>query len=167
MNRKIEFNLTGTKAIAIMHDDRVPKTCDAIWKILPIEGRSIHANWSNREIMLHLGGKNFLKIEQEDSDVEGPVAPGDIRYYYRAPQMSRGSQKAYDPQFSRELSEFAIFYGFPSGGETDPIRSRPSQPGLTAHMLFATFEDIPNDFLLKCWDNRTKGLQQISVRRLE
>jgi len=118
--------------------------------------------------MLHLGGKSFFKLEQEGAaDAADILAPGDIRYYYRAPQMSRGSQKAYDPQFSRELSEFAIFYGFPSSVETDPIRSRPSQPGLTVHMLFATFEDVPNDFLMKCWDNRTKGLQQISVKRFE
>jgi hypothetical protein len=167
MTRRIEFNLAGAKAAAVMHDDVVPKTCEAIWKILPVEGRTIHANWSNREIMLHLGGKYFLKLEEEGPDDPDPTAPGDIRYYYRAPQMSRGSQKAYDPQFSRELSEFAIFYGFPSGGEADPIRSRPSQPGLAVHTLFATFEDVPNDFLLKCWDNRTKGLQPISVRRLE
>jgi len=165
--RKIEFNLAGAKATAVLHDDTLPKTCDAIWKMLPIEGRSIHANWSNREIMLHLGGKSFLKLDQEGSDEVDPIAPGDIRYYYRAPQMSRGSQKAYDPQFSRELSEFAIFYGFPSSTEADPARSRPTQPGLTVHMLFATFEEMHNDFLLRCWDNRTKGLQQISVRRVE
>jgi len=168
MVRRIVFELAGVKATAVMHDDHVPKTCDAIWKALPIEGlRSIHANWANREIMLHLGGKHFLKLPQEDSGNEGPTAPGDIRYYYRAPQMSRGSQKAYDPQFSRELSEFAIFYGPPSGGESDPIRARPSKPGLSVHMLFATFDEVPNDFLEKCWEERTKGLLPLNVRRVE
>ena len=44
--RKMVFELTGTRAVAEMLDDVVPKTCDAVWNILPVEGMSIHANWS-------------------------------------------------------------------------------------------------------------------------
>ncbi|MFH0848423.1 MAG: DUF3830 family protein [archaeon] len=168
MARRFVINLDGAEATAVMHDKEMPKTCDAMWNLLPIEGvRSIHANWANREIMLHLTGKYLVRLPQEGPETTGPTAPGDIRYFYRAPQMSRGVQKAYDAQFSRELSEWAIFYGQPSGGEGDPIRSRPKQPGLSVHMLFATFEEIPDDFLLKCYKERTRGLQPISVRRLE
>jgi hypothetical protein len=162
------FELGGAKAVAEMHDDIVPKTCDAIWKILPVEGMSIHANWASREIMLHLQGEKLLRLPPE-----GPrrrtTAPGDIIYFWRSPQMSRGKQLAYSAQFQRELSEFAIFYGDPAGGglaADDPARDG-KDSDLQVTTLFASFVDVPKDFRLKCEEIRHNGLQKLVVRRLE
>jgi Protein of unknown function (DUF3830) len=167
--RKLRFELGGTRAVAEMHEDVVPKTCDAIWKILPAQGMAIHANWSSREIMLHLHGEKILRLAAEGPARRGTTAPGDIVYFWRSPQMSRGKQLAYSAEFQRELSEFAIFYGDPAGGgmaADDPARS-----GHDSHLqvatLFATLIDIPKDFARKCEDIRHHGLQHLIVSRFE
>jgi hypothetical protein len=167
--RKMLFELSGTTAVAELLDDVVPNTCDAVWNSLPVEGMSIHANWSSREIMLHLQGDKILRLPAEGPLRRGTTAPGDIIYYWRSPQMSRGKQLAYSAEFQRELSEFAIFYGDPSAGgmaATDPVRmGRDSD--LQVQTLFARFIDTPRDFLMACEAIRHEGLQKLVVRRLE
>ena len=166
--RKLLFELSGASAIAEMHDDIVPKTCDAVWDILPVEGMSIHANWASREIMLHLAGDKILRLPPEGPDSHGIIAPGDIVYFWRSPQMSRGKQLAYSAEFQRELSEFAIFYGEPSGGglgANDPGRGRGDD--LEVKTLFATFVDLPPEFVDKCDEIRHDGLKKLVVKRLE
>jgi hypothetical protein len=168
MGRKIVFELNGTKAVAEMHDEEVPKTCDAVWKILPVEGMSIHANWAGREIMLHLEGEKLLKLPPEGPTSHGGLAPGDIGYFYRAPGLARGKQAAYSAQMQRGLSEFAIFYGDPAGGglaAQDPARRGDSTRFVSTK--FAHFIDPPREFLQKCDEIRHKGLQKLVVKRLE
>jgi len=167
--RKLLFELGGTRAVAEMHDDVVPKTCDAVWNALPVEGMAIHANWSSREIMLHLHGEKILRLPPEGPVRRGTTAPGDIVYFWRSPQMSRGKQLAYSSQFQRELSELAIFYGDPAGGglaADDPARSG-RDSNLQVATLFATIIDIPKEFAQKCEEVRHHGLQRLVVRRLE
>jgi hypothetical protein len=167
--RKMLFELNGTAAVAEMLDDVVPATCDAIWDILPVEGMSIHANWSSREIMLHLEGDKVLRLPAEGPRRRGTTAPGDIIFYWRSPQMSRGRQLADSAQFQRELSEFAIFYGDPSGGgmaAEDPVRMG-RESDLQTQTLFARFVDASPEFRRACEDIRHKGLQKLVVRRLE
>jgi hypothetical protein len=167
--RKMLFELGGTRAIAEMLDDKVPKTCDAVWKILPVEDMSIHANWASREIMLHLQGDKILRLPAEGPARRGTTAPGDIVYFWRSPQMSRGKQLAYSSQFQRELSEFAIFYGDPAGGglaaEDSPRTGRDSN--LQVSTLFARLIDAPPEFLRKCEEIRHNGLQKLAVKRFE
>jgi hypothetical protein len=167
--RKLLFELNGTTAVAEMLDEVVPNTCAAVWEILPVEGMSIHANWSGREIMLHLEGDKFLRLPAEGPQRRGTTAPGDIILYWRSPQISRGRQLAYSAQFQRELSEFAIFYGDPSGGgmaANDPVRMG-RESDLQTQTLFARFVETPPDFLRACENIRHKGLQKLVVRRLE
>ncbi len=160
--------MNGAKAVAEMHDDIVPNTCDAIWDILPVDGMSIHANWASREIMLHLQGDKVLRLPAEGHNYRGTIAPGDIVYFWRSPQMSRGKQLAYSSEFQRELSEFAIFYGEPSGGglaANDP--SRDHDASLQVVTLFATFIDLPAEFVEQCESVRHQGLQHLTVSRYE
>jgi hypothetical protein len=167
--RKLLFELGGTSAVAEMHDDIVPKTCDAVWSVLPVEGMAIHANWASREIMLHLGGEKILRLPHEGPARRGTTAPGDIVYFWRSPQMSRGKQLAYSSEFQRELSEFAIFYGDPSGGglaAEDPARDG-RESDLQVSTLFATLIEIPREFAHKCEEIRHNGLQRLVVKRLE
>jgi hypothetical protein len=167
--RKLLFELGGTRAIAEMHDDVVPKTCDAVWRALPLEGMAIHANWSGREIMLHLHGDKILRLPPEGPVRRGTTAPGDIVYFWRSPQMSRGKQLAYSAEFQRELSELAIFYGDPAAGgmaADDPARSG-REMNLQVSTLFATLTDIPRDFARQCEEIRHRGLRRLIVRRVE
>lgn len=167
--RRMLFELSGTAAVAELLDDIVPNTCDAVWDILPVEGMSIHANWSSREIMLHLQGEKVLRLPREGPLRRGTTAPGDIIYYWRSPQMSRGKQLAYSAEFQRELSEFAIFYGDPAAGgmaADDPVRMGRGSD-LQVQTLFARFIDTPPEFLRACEDIRHNGLGKLVVRRLE
>jgi len=167
--RKMVFELTGTRAVAEMLDDVVPKTCDAVWNILPVEGMSIHANWSSREIMLHLQGDKILRLPPEGPTRRGTTAPGDIVYFWRSPQMSRGKQLAYSAQFQRELSEFALFYGDPAGGglaADDPPRTGRTS-NLQVSTLFARLIDASPEFLRKCEEIRHNGLRKLVVTRSE
>ena len=167
--RKLLFELGGTKAVAEMHEDVVPRTCDAVWQILPVEGMAIHANWSSREIMLHLHGEKILRLPPEGPVRRGTTAPGDIVYFWRSAQMSRGTQLAYSSEFQRELSELAIFYGDPAAGGVaadDPARSG-RDANLQVSTLFATFVDIPKNFARKCEEIRHNGLQRLIVTRFE
>jgi hypothetical protein len=119
--------------------------------------------------MLHLQGDKILRLPPEGPLRRGTTAPGDIIFYWRSPQMSRGKQLAYSAQFQRELSEFAIFYGDPSAGgmaADDPVRmGRGSE--LQTQTLFARFIDTPPDFLRACDAIRHDGLQKLVVRRVE
>jgi len=171
MARKMEFEIEGAKALAVMHDDLTPKACDAIWEKLPLEGMSIMAKWACREIMLHLTGDMYIELEQE-----GPkllyTAPGDIRYFFRGPSLL-GSQKDYTPEFQRKLCEFAIYYGTPTPSADDPGRmmdedkweAKPTIPRI--HVPFSHFErPIPRDFYLKCESIR-HGRKKLTIRRYE
>lgn len=167
--RRLLFELGGIRAVAEMHDDIVPKTCDAVWNVLPLEGLAIHANWSSREIMLHLHGEKILRLPAEGPARRGTTVPGDIVYFWRSPQMSRGTQPAYSAEFQRELSELAIFYGDPAGGglaADDPARSG-RDSNLQVSTLFATFIELPKAFAQKCEDIRHHGLQNLLVKKWE
>ena len=165
----MRFELGETSAVAEMLDDVVPNTCDAVWDILPVDGMAIHANWAGRELMLHLEGDKILRLPPEGPQRSGTTAPGDIVYFWRSPQMSRGKQLAYSAQFQRELSEFAIFYGDPAGlgnVATDPPRTG-WNPELQVATLFARFVDPSPEFLLACERGRHDGLQHLVVTRIE
>ena len=166
--RRILLDLDGTRATATLYDEFAPKTCEAAWDILPVTGRAIHANWSGREIMLHLEGEKILRLPQEMKVRSNFVTEGDITYFYRASQMSRGKQLAYSAQFQRELSEFAIFYGSPAGeglSAYDPART-PYKEGVHVLNKFATLDrPIPEEFRLKCETLRREGLKPLTVSR--
>jgi hypothetical protein len=162
------LNLDGAKATATLFDEYVPKTCDAIWNILPVSGKAIHANWSGREIMLHLEGDKILRPPQEMEVHSNFTAEGDIHFFYRAASLSRGKQLAYSAQFQRELSELAIFYGSPAGemlAAYDPART-PYESGLHVLAKVASLDKpIPPEFKAKCESTRHEGLKPLTVSR--
>jgi hypothetical protein len=166
--KKILLELDGAKATGVLYDERVPKTCEAIWGILPVSGKAIHANWSGREIMLHLEGDKVLRPPQEARIHSNFTREGDIHFFYRASSLSRGKQLAYSAQFQRELSELAIFYGSPAGemlAAYDPART-PYEGGV--HVLAKVGSlDLPlsQEFKLKCESLRHEGVKLLTVSR--
>lgn len=168
MVRKIKLELEGASALATLFDEHVPRTCEAIWNILPVSGKAIHANWSGREIMLHLEGEKVLRPPQEMSVHSNFTAEGDIHFFYRASSLSRGKQLAYSAQFQRELSELAIFYGSPAGemlAAYDPART-PYEGGLHVLAKVASLDKpIPEDFRAKCESTRHEGVKLLTVTR--
>lgn len=168
MPRKISLDLEGAKATATLYDDYAPKTCEAIWNILPVSGKAIHANWSGREIMLHLEGEKVLRPPQEVKVHSNFTAEGDIHFFYRSASLSRGKQLAYSAQFQRELSELAIFYGSPAGemlAAYDPART-PYEGGVHVLAKVASLDKpIPQDFRRMCESTRHEGVKLLTVSR--
>lgn len=174
MPRKIELEIEGTKALALMHDDLTPKACDAIWERLPLEGMSIMAKWACREIMFHLTGDMYLELEQE-----GPrwlnTAPGDIGYLLRGPSLL-GVQKEYSPEFHRMLCEFTIYYGlvtleYPTVSDpgrlmdVDKWEIKDTSPFV--NFKWAHLErPILREFYLSCESIR-HGMKKLTIRRYE
>jgi len=172
--RKMEFELDGAKAKAIMLEDAVPKTCEAIWNKLPLSGMSIHAKWAAREFMLHLSGKNRIILKPEgpsaEEDIAGtlhqvPFGMGRISYFFREAGVLRGVQRDYSPEFQRELCEFAIYYGHGAPSIQDP--GRQPDPTKSVNIWFATFEEpIPKDFVAKADAMQYEGMKPLAIRRL-
>jgi hypothetical protein len=174
MTRKIELEIEGAKALAVMLDDLTPNACNTIWSKLPLEGPAIMAKWACREIMLHLTGDMQIKLEPE-----GPrrmfTVPGDIGYLLRGPSLL-GAQKEYESEFKRSLCEFTIYYGlatleYPS--MTDPGRTMDKDKwGIKATSPWVNFKwarlehPIPRDFYLKCESIR-HGRKKISITRYD
>ena len=114
--RKLLLDMDGATATATMFEEYAPKTCEAVWNILPVTGRSIHANWSGREMMLHLEGDKILRLPQEVPVHSNYIYEGDIHYFYRASSLSRGSSSHTAPS-SRGSSPSS-----PSSTENPPAR---------------------------------------------
>ena len=164
--RKIEFDLNGAKATAVMLDEVVPKTCDIIWNRLPLEGMAIHAKWAGREFMLHLGGENRILLEPETPNKKAkiPYGLGTISYFYREAGVLRGVQREYSPEFQKGLIEFAIYYGDRAPSMQDPGRKPPA--GKQFSNLFAIFEEpIPDDFVAQADSLNYEGLKPLVVRQ--
>ena len=174
MTRRIEIEIEGTKALAIMHDDTTPEACEAIWRKLPLEGVALMAKWACREIMLHLTDDMYLELKQE-----GPkplfTAPGDIGYLFRGPSLL-GAQREYNGKFQRRLCELTMYYGLPTleyPPVCDPGRmfdtkkweANPTIPWI--NFKWAHFEHpIPEPFYLKCEAIR-HGRKRLTIRRYE
>ncbi|HKM39637.1 MAG TPA: DUF3830 family protein [bacterium] len=105
LRRTIELEVEGVKARAALFDKEFPKTCDAIWDILPLKEPVGHGQWTGREVWMELMGDQRVILEQEGNHPLF-VLPGDICYAYRQPHCSRGT-----PTGVLESVELAIYYG--------------------------------------------------------
>ncbi len=78
--RKIELELEGVVVKAQLLDKSAPKTCQALWDILPFEDMVTHAKWSGGR--MHTNNHAKLKIDARKYPiVENPSmfqAPGDV-----------------------------------------------------------------------------------------
>jgi hypothetical protein len=80
--RRIELEVDGVVAPAVLFDEKAPKTCGKVWDLLPIEDRTIQVRWSGAAWRTE---KNY---QLQIGEVENPVTvlqAGDI-IYYDAPQ---------------------------------------------------------------------------------
>jgi len=161
--KKIVFELAGAKAVAVLREAETPKTCRAIWNMLPLTNKSIHANWAGREIMVHLEGANYVRLEQEgDRKAPGPCC---IEYFNRVPGVLRGSQAAYNEQSLRGLCEFAIYYGDEAPPMKDPARE--PEEHRSVNNWFASFvQPVPIKFVEACEKLNFTGMKTLTVRKL-
>ena len=79
MARKIELSSDGNTWVAELYDDKAPKTCQAIWDSLPLEGQLTITIWSGA--MLRLWADIPEPAEHENAGVL--QYPGDILFIPR------------------------------------------------------------------------------------
>jgi uncharacterized protein DUF3830 len=112
MPRFIEISLErrGVSCVAELLDKDAPRTCEAVWRALPLGGDAYHAKYARNEV--------YTMVERFAADeigLENPTVtpiPGDVCYFSFAGGML-------DRQFKEEkgidqlpgVVDLAIFYG--------------------------------------------------------
>ena len=75
---RLVIEIEREKFLAVMHEDRAPKTCSALLKALPIKGRVIHARWSGEAIWLPM---NNIKIKADFENQTIHPSKGELLFY--------------------------------------------------------------------------------------
>ena len=93
MAKKINIKLpeSNITCVATLLEDLAPKTCQAVWDLLPFNGNALHAKWCGNEIWTRMPKLRSFEPENETIFPK----PGDVFVFHVGPDM-------YD---------FAIFYG--------------------------------------------------------
>ncbi len=82
--RRIAIEFDGVVVTARLLDEAAPKTCQALWEILPFEDRVTHAKWSGQ--MFHTNTPMKVKLDADyPFGIENPSgfqAPGDVVYFH-------------------------------------------------------------------------------------
>ena len=101
MPRTLRFTQVedGATATADLLEERAPKTCDAIWERLPIEGRLIHGMYSGPELFVVLDEGPATPPENQ---VHLPL-PGDVGYFHHDSGLYAQAPHA--------VSELVFIYG--------------------------------------------------------
>ena len=89
MGRKIEIVLQkrGLRFVAELLKDAAPKTCEAVWRALPLGGQTYHAKFANNEFFTLLP-----PFADPEPGLENPsITPsaGDVMYFYFTPGVAR------------------------------------------------------------------------------
>lgn len=89
MPKTLTFHIVELEATAVadLLEDRAPKTCELIWKRLPLEGRLVHGMYSGPELFIVLDG--FPGVGPENQ-VSRPL-PGDVGYFHQDPGLYAAS----------------------------------------------------------------------------
>jgi hypothetical protein len=83
MNKRRKFEIILPKRQLIMEaellDDQAPETCDAVWKLLPIEEETYHTRRSAREIFIIIPPGDTIPAVENPKDV---ATLGEIHLYH-------------------------------------------------------------------------------------
>ncbi len=138
----------GPEVTATLLEDQAPKTCEAIWQLLPLKVSVIHDIWSGRQIFAPLDSSPGIPPE----NLSMYAVPGDLYYYERPAHLDRGR-----PYGRLEMAEVGIVYG------------RDSQPwgprGPKVVNAFATITDGLSTFAEMCERMITEGSKPLEITR--
>jgi hypothetical protein len=104
---ELALKLKGVRAVATLLEDEAPRTCNAVWEALPIEGDTYHAKWAGRE--LYTLGPSFPVSPGEENATITPI-PGDVLYFDVSPDTI-DLPVALRRQHPKGLVDLAVFYG--------------------------------------------------------
>ena len=110
MNRYIEVKLRrrDVRCVALLLDKEAPKTCEAIWQALPLEGEVFHA--------IHVGTEFYTLVppfaEKEPGFENTTIVPkpGDLMYFYLPPGARVPEEAEHLAAAGRGIADLAVFY---------------------------------------------------------
>jgi hypothetical protein len=159
MARRIELSLQQKKvrAVATLLEEEAPRTCAALWELLPINGDTFHAKWAGRELY------TLVPPPKVGPGVENATImpiPGDLLYFDVSPDsidIPIAMRKAH-PQ---GLVDIAVFYGRNS--------FLLSPQGFMPGNLFATITEGLAEYAKACGELFREGVihERFMIRRLE
>lgn len=106
----ISLERRGVSCVAELLDKNAPRTCDAVWQALPLEGPAQHAKYARNEVYTMVPRFSSEEVGQENPTVT-PI-PGDVVYFSFPGGML-------DQEFKEDkgvghlpgVIDLAIFYG--------------------------------------------------------
>jgi len=159
MARRIELVLKqkGIRAIATFLEDAAPRTCAALWDMLPIDGETFHAKWAGRELYTLVPPPAALPGLENATIM--PI-PGDLLWFDVSPNsidLPIEMRKA-NP---RGLVDIAVFYG--------RNNFLLSPQGFMPGNLFATITEGLAEYAKACGEVFREGVihERFIVRRLD
>jgi hypothetical protein len=85
MTRYIEITLEKwhVRCVARLLDEDAPKTCEAVWRALPLAGHIFHTKYASNEIFTLVPMLGEIEPGHENRTIT-PI-PGDVMYFYLPP----------------------------------------------------------------------------------
>lgn len=148
MTRYMEFVCEEEHIVAraVLLEEIAPKTCDLIWKILPVEGFFHHAYYSGPEVAMILPEFHDVKLEKPTS----VLLPWEIAFT---------SLRADDYiDVKQDFSEILFFYDRNTGPRM--------LDGLTRVTIFAKFLGDQEKLYQLCYRMRKEGQKLFTIRRV-
>jgi hypothetical protein len=110
MPRRIEVSLANrdVHCIARLLDDEAPRTCDAIWNVLPLGGQAYHAKYARNEIYALVAA--FADPEPGHENTTITPIPGDLVYFGFEPWQLASASHGYADAGPGRSVDLALFY---------------------------------------------------------
>ncbi len=110
MNRYIQIKLKkrGLSWVALLLDEEAPKTCEAVWRALPLEGDVFHA--------IHVGTEFYTLVQPFAANEPGfentTIVPkaGELMYFYLPPGAHVPQEAVHLGADGRGIGDLAVFY---------------------------------------------------------
>lgn len=114
MDRYIEISLgkRGVSCVAQLLDDLAPRTCEAIWKALPVGADAYHGKYARNEIYTLV--QSFADPEPGPENTTITPIPGDLCYFSFPKAEIATASHGYDtseaPYQGERIVDIALFY---------------------------------------------------------
>ena len=111
MSRYIEISLLQRKvrAFAKLQDESAPRTCEAVWTALPLEGPIFHAKHANNEVYTLV--ESFAAKEPGLENATIFPIPGDLVYFYFPPERVATFAAGFEGILTEEVRNSAVRHG--------------------------------------------------------
>lgn len=161
---EIRLEKRDVACVARLLEDKAPRTCEAVWNVLPLSGDAYHAKYARNEIYALVP-----PFAEREPGLENPTItpiPSDVVYFhFEEWQLSPGShgyEREGDQSTAAQTIDLAIFY------ERNNLLLNPDF-GFVPGSVFATIVEGLDDIAAASQDLWRTGAvdEQLSFSRLE